>query len=375
MDNLHGINDAIKVTLFDVITIPNLEVVGLYRSATVCLIIYPQKPTDPIFLNNQILFSIDPSEIVLRFTSRLLIRVNEAWFLESKRQWGRRGVKVKNKDVAAKDGVSPSVTDEITVKEKQSSLVDTTVEMDKLSSLDDTTVLGSFPPLSTLVTTTACNTPSKSSYANVTGKPSGKKLICLHGGGGGNGIDVVVPVESIRTISDHFANTTYGFFLGKLVAYLVVVTMLGTLENGPWFIWNNPLILKKWHPDENLLKEDVSTIPVWFKLHGVPVTAFRDDGLSAINTKLGFKPQKEYRPVPKKPNASSSGNKKKGVEPTIEVSNSNPFDVLNSVDNDVEFGYGTNSLLEQWRDSYPYNDDYDPYDDDMYENHDLSEHL
>ncbi|GKA38078.1 putative retrotransposon gag domain, nucleotide-binding alpha-beta plait domain protein [Tanacetum coccineum] len=38
-------------------------------------------------------------------------------------------------------------------------------------------------------------------------------------------------------------------------------------------------------------------------------------------------------------------------------------------------GYGTNSLLEQWRDSYPDNDDYDPYDHDMYENHDMSEHL
>ncbi|GKA11089.1 beta-caryophyllene synthase, partial [Tanacetum coccineum] len=164
------------------------------------------------------------------------------------------------------------------------------------------------------------------------------------------------------------------------------------LENGLWFIWNNPLILEKWHPDENLLKEDVSTIPVWVKLHGVPVTAFSDDGLSAIATKLGtlmlesytfdmcmqswgrssyarvmielradvglkhdivvaiprikgegyytcagFKPQKEYRHVPKKPNVSSSGNKKKGVETTIEVSNSNPFNVLNSVDNDVEF--------------------------------------
>ncbi|GJV49080.1 hypothetical protein Tco_1439292 [Tanacetum coccineum] len=177
------------------------------------------------------------------------------------------------------------------------------------------------------------------------------------------------------------------------------------------------------------------------------------------------------RPVTKKPNASSSGNKKKGVEPTIKVSNSNPFDVLNSIDNDVEFGtnggttnlvnngatssgsssmnidndgefasntpigekidkierqycegklrmldnngnplvptgimesdsevevvfdetanlriptsgkdgsdkgYGTNSLLEQWMDSYPDNDDYDPYNDDMYVNHDLSEHL
>nr|GFB94949.1 hypothetical protein [Tanacetum cinerariifolium] len=42
-----------------------------------------------------------------------------------------------------------------------------------------------------------------------------------------------------------------------------------------------------------------------------------------------------------------SGNKKKGVELTIEVSNSNPFDVLNSVDNDVEFGVnkGTTNLV------------------------------
>ncbi|GKD36448.1 copia protein, partial [Tanacetum coccineum] len=364
-------------------------------------------------------------------------------------------------------------------------------------------------------------------------------------------------------IRECFSNTTYGFFLGKKVAYPVVANYVrnswGTyglvrsmfsssiglfsfqfssmdgldamLENDPWFIRNNPVILKKWHPDENLLKEDVSIVLVWVKLHGVPVTAFSEDGLSVITTKLstplmldsytsdmcmqswgrssyarvmvelkadvelkdnivmampkitreghytcnvhveyewkpprcssckvfghvheeytmntcagekktmkkpsqtsqgvlvgakiGFKPQKEYRPITKKPTATSSCNKKKGVEPTIEVSNSNPFDVLNSVDNDGEFGtnrgtnnfvnneatsngsffpmgivesnsevelvfletanlriptsgkdgsdkgYGTNSLLEQWRDSYPDNDDYDPYDD-MYENH------
>nr|GFA12552.1 hypothetical protein [Tanacetum cinerariifolium] len=40
------------------------------------------------------------------------------------------------------------------------------------------------------------------------------------------------------------------------------------------------------HPDENLLKEDVSIVLVWVKLHGVPVTAFSEDGLSAIATKL-----------------------------------------------------------------------------------------
>nr|GEV92450.1 hypothetical protein [Tanacetum cinerariifolium] len=130
----------------------------------------------------------------------------------------------------------------------------------------------------------------------------------------------------------------------------------------------------------------------------------------SVGPKIGFKPQKEYKPVPKKPTASSSSNKKKDVVPAIEVSNSNPFEVLNSIDNDVELatlvdeagnplkkveypddydsedevasvdndmarsmaservGFGTQSLLEQWMDSYGNGDfDEDPYDDDMYE--------
>ncbi|GJS35027.1 retrotransposon protein, putative, ty1-copia subclass [Tanacetum coccineum] len=510
-----------------------------------------------------------------------------------------RGVKEKNINRnmtnTTPGGVTPSV-------------VDMMVEKEKISSLDDTTILESFPTLTTSVTTTAGNALGKSSYANITGKPSGKKVnVRTLFTPGGNGIDVVVPVDSIRAISERFANNAYGFFLGKKVAYPVVANYVRNtwskyglvrlmfssstrlfsfqfssmdgldvmLENDPWFIQNNLLILKKWHPDENLLKEDVSTILVWVKLHGVPVMAFSEDGLSAIATKLGtpimldsytsdmcmqswrrlsyarvmiklradmelkdnivvampkitrdghytcnvcveykwkpprcssckvfghsheecpknicagekktvkkpsqtsrgvpvgpkmgFKPHKEYRPVPKKSTASSSGNKKKGEEPTIEVSNSNPFDVLNSVDNDVEFGtnggttnlvnngatssgsscmnvdnsssgttpiiekigkfedlitsgqailvdkdgnllkkvefpgeydsedevasvdndmarfmayergFGTQSLLEQWSDSYDNGDyDDDPYDDDMYEGQDLSHEL
>ncbi|GJR42217.1 retrotransposon protein, putative, ty1-copia subclass [Tanacetum coccineum] len=310
------------------------------------------------------------------------------------------------------------------------------------------------------------------------------------------------------------------------------------LENGPWFIRNNPLILKKWNPDVNLMKEDVVNVLVWVKLHGIPISAFTEDGLSAIATDIGtllmldsytsnmciqswgrssyaralieirddvklkdtivvampkligegfytctvrveyewkpsrcaccmvfghiqkecpknpglslaknlkkpsqasrgvlvgsnvgFKPAKKYRPVAKKPTANASGNKKKGEEPTKEVSNSNPFVVLNSVVNDEEFGtnggasnlasngailvepltlvdndgkplkkvdypgdhdsddevysadndmarsmatkrvgFGTQKLLDQWRDSYENGDyDEDPYDDDMYE--------
>nr|GFD32071.1 zinc knuckle CX2CX4HX4C [Tanacetum cinerariifolium] len=43
----------------------------------------------------------------------------------------------------------------------------------------------------------------------------------------GNGIDVVVSLKSIRAISDRFANTAYGFFFGKKVAYPVVANYIG----------------------------------------------------------------------------------------------------------------------------------------------------
>ncbi|GKC28594.1 hypothetical protein Tco_1035888, partial [Tanacetum coccineum] len=139
-------------------------------------------------------------------------------------------------------------------------------------------------------------------------------------------------------------------------------------------------------------------------------------------------------PIAKKPTANTNGIKKKGVEPTKEVSNSNPFDVINSIVNDEELGglqiwllekliieekvtlvdddgkplkkvdypkdhdsddevwsvdndmtrstatetvgFGTKSLLEQWTDSYVNGDyDEDPYDDAMYERQDLPDKL
>ncbi|GJS51129.1 hypothetical protein Tco_0624491 [Tanacetum coccineum] len=148
--------------------------------------------------------------------------------------------------------------------------------------------------------------------------------------------------------------------------------------------------------------------------------------------------------VSKKNNVSTSGNKKKDVETTIEVSSLNQFDVLNLVENDVDLGtngwtsnlaskktnssgssliidgkvtlvddegkplttmdslddhdskdevasidndmeiflaskdvgYGTNSLSEQWKESYGNGDyDYDPYDDDMYEGLDIPDKI
>ncbi|GKD21694.1 hypothetical protein Tco_1223397, partial [Tanacetum coccineum] len=100
----------------------------------------------------------------------------------------------------------------------------------------------------------------------------------------GNGTDVVVPLESIRAISERYDSTAYGFFLEKRVAYPFssMDSLDSMLENGLWFIRNNPLILKKWNLDVNLLKEEVSNVLIWVKFHGVPVTVFNEDGLSAI---------------------------------------------------------------------------------------------
>nr|GEU37869.1 hypothetical protein [Tanacetum cinerariifolium] len=397
--------------------------------------------------------------------------------INSERGEGGKGVKERQQrsaNIAEKDTVV--VSSSAAMEVESASVVEETVEKEKPCHVMNTSDMGSYPPLSMQETTSAGDAPGKSSYANVTSKPSGRKLnIRTLFTPGGNGIDVVVLVESIRDISDRFANTTYGFFLGKQVAYPVVANYLhggiAMLDNGPWFIRNNPLIMKKWHPDEFLLKVDVSNVPVWVKLHGrssyarvmiefladvelkdnivVAMPRIKGEGHYLCNIRVEYEwktPRcsscKVFRhihekclkntsagekKIVKKPSQTSRG-VPKAVEPTIEVSNSNPYDVLNLVDNDVEFGTngGTTNLVNNGATSSGssfMNTDYDGefasnthigekidkikrqiyegklrlldndgnplvptgivesesevevYDDDMYENHELSDHL
>ncbi|GKC35794.1 beta-caryophyllene synthase [Tanacetum coccineum] len=214
------------------------------------------------------------------------------------------------------------------------------------------------------VTTSARNAHGKSSYDNVSGKPSGKKLI-FHTLFTPQGKRVAYPVVAnyvkntwgkYRLVHSMFSSSTGLFSIDGLDAML---------ENGPWFIRNNPLILRKWHPDENLLKEDVSTVPVWVKHHGVPFTAFSEDGLSVIATKLGthlmlysytanmymqsWRRSSYARAMIKlradmelKDNIVAAMPKITGeIYYTCNIRveyKSNPFEVLTSADNDVELG-------------------------------------
>ncbi|GJV20557.1 hypothetical protein Tco_1369577 [Tanacetum coccineum] len=85
---------------------------------------------------------------------------------------------------------------------------------------------------------------------------------------------VVVLMESIRAISERFANTAYGFFLGKRMSYPVVTNYVRNT-------WGKYGLVK------SMLNSSTGNVPVWVKLHSVSITAFNEDGLSAIATKLG----------------------------------------------------------------------------------------
>ncbi|GJW13034.1 reverse transcriptase domain, reverse transcriptase zinc-binding domain protein [Tanacetum coccineum] len=300
--------------------------------------------------------------------------------------------------------------------------------------------------------------PGISSYVNVTGEPSRKALnFCSLFTPAGNGVDVIVPVESIRAISERFANTAYGFFLGKRVAYLAVAnyirntwgkyglvkSMLNSstgifsfqfssmdgldvmLENGPWSSYARALIEVRANVE---LKDNIMV--------AMPKLVGEGFYMCIVHVEYEWKPPMcAYYKVSKRKNINTSGNKKKDVEPTKEVSNSNPFVVLKSVENDVDLvtngwslnlaskkanssrsmfwnvessntsttpivekfdkiqrliidgkvtlvndegkpltkvGYGTNILLEQWKETYENDDcDFNPYDDDMYEGQDI----
>ncbi|GJV01912.1 hypothetical protein Tco_1335481 [Tanacetum coccineum] len=131
--------------------------------------------------------------------------------------------------------------------------------------------------------------------------------------------DCVLPMAAVDAIKHKFDNTLVGFFVGKKVAFTLVknyvVNTWGkfgfqnvirdddgfhffkfasssgvekVIEQGPWMIRGTPIILTKWSPSLTISKDEVTRVPVWVKLHRVPVVAYSEDGLSIIATQIGM---------------------------------------------------------------------------------------
>ena len=163
---------------------------------------------------------------------------------------------------------------------------------------------------------------SKSTFAQVLNPESSKPkvIVCqLESDITCDGADIAIPRATVEKVSNKFKNTLYGYFIGKNIAFPVVEYyvrsmwskygltkvmrnakgffffqfearkgMEEVLENGPWIIRNVPIFLKECTLNTCLLKEDLTKIPVWIKLHDVPFAAYSAEGLSMIATKLGI---------------------------------------------------------------------------------------
>ncbi|GJS03919.1 hypothetical protein Tco_0320427 [Tanacetum coccineum] len=133
--------------------------------------------------------------------------------------------------------------------------------------------------------------------------------------------DFVLPLATLTAAQQRYANSLIGYFVRKNVAFPLVqnyvtntwgkfrfqkvikdeddfffkfVSLAGleqvleqVLEQGPWLIRNMHMILTKWSPNMSLTKDKVTKVPVWVKLHKVPIVAYSEDGLSLIATQIG----------------------------------------------------------------------------------------
>ncbi|GJW53426.1 zinc knuckle CX2CX4HX4C containing protein [Tanacetum coccineum] len=133
-----------------------------------------------------------------------------------------------------------------------------------------------------------------------------------------DGVNISIPCKVAEKVSTRFEHTLYGYFIGKRMAFLVVeyyarnnwakhglkrimmnnkgffffkfdswASLEIVLEGGPWLIRKSSIILKKWSMDTRLLKEELTHIPIWVKLHDVHIQVFKEDGISLIATFIG----------------------------------------------------------------------------------------
>ncbi|GJX89003.1 zinc knuckle CX2CX4HX4C containing protein [Tanacetum coccineum] len=143
------------------------------------------------------------------------------------------------------------------------------------------------------------------------------KIMELHNEENVKGVVVAIPFGAVEEVRNKFANTLYGYFIGKHPAFMLVEKYVKNtwakfglervmlrngflsfqfatrggikkvLENGPWIIRCVPLILNIWDHNTSLKKDDITLAPVWVKLHNVPIVAYSETGLSLITTQLG----------------------------------------------------------------------------------------
>ncbi|GJZ42309.1 zinc knuckle CX2CX4HX4C containing protein [Tanacetum coccineum] len=127
------------------------------------------------------------------------------------------------------------------------------------------------------------------------------------------GATLAISYVDVEEVRNKFANTLYGYFIGKRIAFPLVEKyvkntwakfglkrvmmrngflffqfstpegMEKVLENGPWLIRLVLLMLNIWSPTSTLKKDETSLAPAWVKLHNVPIV--NDEGFVEVKNR------------------------------------------------------------------------------------------
>ncbi|KAI0496513.1 hypothetical protein KFK09_022832 [Dendrobium nobile] len=58
-------------------------------------------------------------------------------------------------------------------------------------------------------------------------------------------------------------------------------------SRGAWFIFGKPFIFQKWNSHFSPTREELTSVPIWFKIHDLPLCCWMPVGISKIATKIG----------------------------------------------------------------------------------------
>jgi hypothetical protein len=102
-----------------------------------------------------------------------------------------------------------------------------------------------------------------------------------------------MPYHAINTIAsrvwkqcglENVTTTSNGFMIFR---FTTEAQMHGVLEKGPWMFGGKNIVLQQWHPQIQLDKNKISTLPVWIRLHGLPFPLWSKQGLSLAASMVG----------------------------------------------------------------------------------------
>ena len=102
-----------------------------------------------------------------------------------------------------------------------------------------------------------------------------------------------MPYHAVNTIAsrvwrqcglENVATTSNGFMLFR---FKTEIEMHAVLEKGPWMFGGKNIVLQQWHPRFQFDKNNISTLPVWVRLHGLPFPLWSKSGLSMAASMVG----------------------------------------------------------------------------------------